>query len=266
MSRATPALPARRFRACCPARGVLRFEILPALRSPDRQYPRHRRLCRRCRVAARPDRLPAEFRARCARRGRAASPPRPANAAAGAGARPPASEQGVCAAARGAGQDARGSAGDRRRRPVARPARAAGARISGSPSGSAFSAGATTCRQLLANADLLVCPSLHEPFGNVVIEAWSAGLPVVATASDGPAALIEDEVSGLLVPLPDQPGGGPQALAAAIERVVADPGLRAPARAGRPPRLRGRVYRGGVVARYRCFFDRLAPRCAASPG
>src|SRR5262249_39019169 len=28
---------------------------------------------------------------------------------------------------------------------------------------------------LLAAADLLVCPSLHEPLGNVVIEAWSAG-------------------------------------------------------------------------------------------
>ena len=50
--------------------------------------------------------------------------------------------------------------------------------------------------ELLANADLLVCPSLHEPLGNVVIEAWSAGLPVVATASDGPAALIEDESVG----------------------------------------------------------------------
>src|SRR6202040_1450458 len=38
---------------------------------------------------------------------------------------------------------------------------------------------------LLAPADLLVCPSLYEPLGNVVIEAWSAGLPVVATARDG---------------------------------------------------------------------------------
>src|SRR5271156_974332 len=81
--------------------------------------------------------------------------------------------------------------------------------------------------RLLAAADLLVCPSLHEPLGNVVIEAWSAGLPVVATASDGPAGLIEDEVSGLLVPLPDQPGGGPRALARAIERLCRDHLLRA---------------------------------------
>src|SRR5260370_1747265 len=63
--------------------------------------------------------------------------------------------------------------------------------------------------RLLAAADLLVCPSLHEPLGNVVIEAWSAGLPVVATASDGPAGLIEDGESGILVPLPGVRGGGP---------------------------------------------------------
>jgi glycosyltransferase involved in cell wall biosynthesis len=120
--------------------------------------------------------------------------------------------------------------------------------------------------ELLATADFLVCPSLHEPLGNVVIEAWSAGVPVVATASDGPAGLIEDEVSGLLVPLPDQPGGGPRALAAAIERLIRDPGLRARlARAGR------RIYEAeyteaAVTARYRSLFDRLAPECAASPG
>ncbi|MBO0735030.1 MAG: glycosyltransferase, partial [Alphaproteobacteria bacterium] len=80
---------------------------------------------------------------------------------------------------------------------------------------------------LLASADLLVCPSLHEPLGNVIIEAWSAGRAVVATASDGPAGLIEDGDSGILVPLPGSAGGGPQALARAIERVCEDPGLRA---------------------------------------
>jgi glycosyltransferase involved in cell wall biosynthesis len=112
---------------------------------------------------------------------------------------------------------------------------------------------------LLAAADLLVCPSLHEPLGNVVIEAWSAGLPVVAAASDGPAALIEDDVNGMLVPLPGRPGGGPRALARGIERVSKDPGLRA--RLGQAGR---RAYEAEfteeiVVARYRSFFDRVAP-------
>ena len=111
--------------------------------------------------------------------------------------------------------------------------------------------------RLLAAADLLVCPSLHEPLGNVVIEAWSAGLPVVATASDGPAGLIEDGESGILVPLPGSLGGGPQALADAIERVCADPALRA--RLGQAGR---RAYEAEftepiVVAGYRSFFDQV---------
>jgi glycosyltransferase involved in cell wall biosynthesis len=112
---------------------------------------------------------------------------------------------------------------------------------------------------LLTRADFLVCPSLHEPLGNVVLEAWSAGLPVIATASDGPAGLIKNGESGILVPLPDRPGGGPNALAQAIERLCADIVLRA--RLGAAGR---RVYEAeftedAVVARYRSFFDRVAP-------
>lgn len=111
---------------------------------------------------------------------------------------------------------------------------------------------------LLQSADLLVCPSVHEPLGNVVIEAWSAGLPVVATASDGPAGLIEDGVNGLLVPLPDRSGGSPAALARALERLCADGVLRA--RLGQAGR---RTYEAGfteraVVAQYLQFLDRIA--------
>jgi glycosyltransferase involved in cell wall biosynthesis len=111
--------------------------------------------------------------------------------------------------------------------------------------------------RLFAAADLLVCPSLHEPLGNVVIEAWSAGLAVVATASDGPAGLIEDGESGILVPLPGARGGGPQALGDAIERVCADPALRA--RLGNAGR---RAYEAQftepiVVTGYRSFFDEV---------
>jgi glycosyltransferase involved in cell wall biosynthesis len=111
---------------------------------------------------------------------------------------------------------------------------------------------------LMASADLLVCPSLHEPLGNVVIEAWSAGLPVVATASDGPAGLITNGETGILVPLPGANGGGPAVLASAIDRLCADPALRTTlGRAGR------RTYEAEftepiVIARYRGFFDRVA--------
>jgi glycosyltransferase involved in cell wall biosynthesis len=117
--------------------------------------------------------------------------------------------------------------------------------------------------ELLARADLLVCPSLHEPLGNVVIEAWSAALPVVATASRGPRELIADGETGVLVPLPDQPGGGPAALARAIERVLGDPALRARlSRAGRLAYER-QFTEAAAVAGYRAFFDRVTRRCAA---
>ena len=36
---------------------------------------------------------------------------------------------------------------------------------------------------LLAGCDVFVCPSRHEPLGNVVLEAWSAARPVVAAAA-----------------------------------------------------------------------------------
>jgi len=52
-------------------------------------------------------------------------------------------------------------------------------------------------------ADVFVCPSLHEPLGNVILEAWSHGLPVVSTTTHGALELIDEGVNGLLVPCGD---------------------------------------------------------------
>lgn len=54
-----------------------------------------------------------------------------------------------------------------------------------------------------AIADLFVCPSRHEPLGNVILEAWSYGLPVVSTANEGALELIEEGRTGLLCPCSD---------------------------------------------------------------
>jgi glycosyltransferase involved in cell wall biosynthesis len=55
--------------------------------------------------------------------------------------------------------------------------------------------------QILSSLDVFVHPSLlPEPFGLVVIEAMAACRPVVATAHGGPLEMIEDGVSGHLVP------------------------------------------------------------------
>jgi len=56
---------------------------------------------------------------------------------------------------------------------------------------------------LLAASEILVCPSRHEPLGNVVLEAFSANRPVVASAADGPRELIVPGEQGLLVPVGD---------------------------------------------------------------
>jgi glycosyltransferase involved in cell wall biosynthesis len=101
---------------------------------------------------------------------------------------------------------------------------------------------------LLALSDVLVCPSRHEPLGNVVIEAWSARRPVVAAAADGPCELITSGSDGMLVPLED-----PIALAGAIGSLLDDPArASALAEAGRLRYQAGHA-EAPVVARWREF-------------
>ena len=73
----------------------------------------------------------------------------------------------------------------------------------------------------MAAADVLVLPSRSEGRPNVVLEAQSCGIPVVATAVGGTPELVQDGETGLLLE-PDDP----QALAAAIDRLRSDSGLR----------------------------------------
>lgn len=70
--------------------------------------------------------------------------------------------------------------------------------------------------------DVLVLPSYVEGAPNVVLEAMAAGRAVVATAVSGTPELVEEGVTGRLVP-----PGDPEALGAALSALVADAGLRA---------------------------------------
>ncbi|HEY4593316.1 MAG TPA: glycosyltransferase family 4 protein, partial [Thermoanaerobaculia bacterium] len=73
-------------------------------------------------------------------------------------------------------------------------------------------------RDLLAISTALVHPSHSEGLGLAILEAVAVGLPVVATRCGGPEEIVEDGVSGLLVPPRDPP-----ALAAALRRVLGVP-------------------------------------------
>ena len=76
-------------------------------------------------------------------------------------------------------------------------------------------------RPAVVDFDILVLPSLQEPFGRSLIEAMALGTPVVATRVGGIPEIIRDEVDGLLVPPND-----PVRLASAIARLVEDSTLR----------------------------------------
>ncbi len=74
---------------------------------------------------------------------------------------------------------------------------------------------------LLRAADVCVLPSRYEPFGTVILEAWAANTPLVACRSAGPAAHVEDGVTGMLTPIDDV-----KALTAAIAAVLSEQELR----------------------------------------
>jgi glycosyltransferase involved in cell wall biosynthesis len=74
---------------------------------------------------------------------------------------------------------------------------------------------------LYNEAEVLVSPSLYEGFGLPAAEAMACGTPVLATTAGAFPEVIEDGVSGLLVPPRDA-----RALAAGIERLLDDTTLR----------------------------------------
>jgi glycosyltransferase involved in cell wall biosynthesis len=93
---------------------------------------------------------------------------------------------------------------------------------------------------VMSASDIVTIPSSlqePEPFGLVVVEAMACGRPVIGTRSGGIAELIDDGVSGLLVPENEVVANG---LADAIERILADPKLRQQLETNAPKHVRAR--------------------------
>ena len=120
--------------------------------------------------------------------------------------------------------------------------------------------------QLLSHATVFVCPSIYEPLGIVNLEAMACEAAVVATATGGIVEVVQDGVTGLLVPFDQQPGAieprDPAAFAHAIaERVnalLADPSRAAEmGRAGRA-RATEKFDWSAIAARTAEVYRRLA--------
>jgi len=96
-----------------------------------------------------------------------------------------------------------------------------------------FQAGDDLARAV-AGMDMFFMPSVTETFGNVTTEAMAAGVPVVAARATGAIDLVEDGVTGFLVPPQDV-----KAYADAIQRLIEDPVLRASAGKAGHARVQG---------------------------
>lgn len=90
--------------------------------------------------------------------------------------------------------------------------------------------------ELYRGAQFFVLPSAEEGPGIVVLEAMASGLPVISTRSGGPETVLEEGVTGFITPVDDV-----SALAAAMERLLDNPGLR---------RTMGQAARQVAEARY----------------
>ena len=100
-------------------------------------------------------------------------------------------------------------------------------------------------RPYLAAADVAATGTKHEGLGNVILESFAQGVPVVSARAQGPSWLIKHEQNGLLVDIGDH-----HQMAAAIHRVTTDPQFAALLAEGALETLRTQFSEQAVVDRY----------------
>jgi starch synthase len=103
--------------------------------------------------------------------------------------------------------------------------------------------------QLLTHATVFVCPSTYEPLGIVNLEAMACETPVVATNTGGIPEIVEDGVTGLLVPFE---AADPTGVPIDPNRFVRDLAERVNRLLGEPDRARrmGKAGRERVIERF----------------
>jgi glycosyltransferase involved in cell wall biosynthesis len=105
---------------------------------------------------------------------------------------------------------------------------------------------------LMASADLFICPSRHEPLGNVILEAWAAKKPVIAAAAKGPAELLGNNEYGLLVPI-----DSPNKLAIGINDLINNPIKASSLAEGGYAAYERKFTKEIVTAQYISFFEKV---------
>lgn len=103
----------------------------------------------------------------------------------------------------------------------------------------------------LRRLDVFVLPSHSEACSNVLLEAMATQRAVIATRVGGNPELVEDEISGLLVP-----PGDPAALAKAILRLVEDPHLAQSLAHGAQQRVSSRFSKDAMLAAIDALYHR----------
>jgi len=103
---------------------------------------------------------------------------------------------------------------------------------------------------LLSSADLFVCPSRHEPLGNVILEAWAQNTPIIATAAQGPKKLIVEGENGLLVPIDDH-----SLLAEKISSLIQNKNLRQNIIANGNRKYQEKFSQKIIVEEYKRYFN-----------
>lgn len=104
----------------------------------------------------------------------------------------------------------------------------------------------------LRAADIVLIPSHSETFGLVALEAAASGVPVIARAVGGLLEAVVDGETGILIE-----GGDPRAWAAAIERLLGDPGLAAEMRVAARRRALAQSWQASAALLLRVYRELL---------
>ena len=102
----------------------------------------------------------------------------------------------------------------------------------------------------IAASDVFGMTSRHEPLGNVVLEAWQAKVPVVATRSEGPSWYMVDGGNGVLTDIDDL-----DPFVAGLQKIKDDPAFGAKMVEGGSAQLDTLFSKRGIVDQYLDLFE-----------